>query len=194
MKKKAVPFILFLCFLMLSAYPSAAMESTTYKIPTTVISGGGSPMASPSYKVDYSLVQPTPLMDPNNPPTSASYDNYPGFWYGAMLASTPTLIDLISFIAMPSDRLVVLEWVTASEIDNAGFNLYRADSANGEYAKLNEYLIPADGTATQGATYQFIDDAVQNRTTYYYKLEDLDLYGNSALHGPVSATPKRTVR
>lgn len=191
MMKKAVLFILLFTCIAFSAYSEAAMESTSYKIPTTVLSGGGSPMSSTSYKMDYSLVQPTPLMDPYNPPTSASYDNYPGFWYGAMLASTPTLIELVSFIAIPSDRLVVIEWITASEIDNAGFNLYRADSASGEYVKLNEYLIPADGSPTQGATYQFIDDDVQNRTNYFYKLEDIDLYGNSALHGPVKAVPKK---
>jgi hypothetical protein len=32
---------------------------------------------------------------------------------------------------------------------------------------------------------------VKNRTTYYYKLEDIDLNGKSTMHGPVSAMPKR---
>jgi len=31
---------------------------------------------------------------------------------------------------------------------------------------------------------------VQNRKTYYYKLEDIDLNGTSTMHEPVSATPR----
>jgi hypothetical protein len=31
---------------------------------------------------------------------------------------------------------------------------------------------------------------VQNRKTYYYKLEDIDLNGKSTMHRPVSAMPK----
>jgi hypothetical protein len=42
--------------------------------------------------------------------------------------------------------------------------------------------------------YQFIDENVQNRTTYSYRLEDIDLNGKSTLHGPVKATPRRMVR
>ena len=83
----------------------------------------------------------------------------------------------------------MLEWSTESEIDNAGFNLYRSESENGEYIKINTSLIPAQGSSTQGASYEFIDKDVQNRKTYYYKLEDIDLNGKSTMHGPVNATP-----
>jgi hypothetical protein len=195
MKKKALLLVVCLAFIAVYAYPGAAIESTSYKIPSTVLSGGGSPMSSASYTGNSTLGQPSPLMNPSSPPTSTSYDNYPGFWYGAVIASAPpTLIELASFIATAFDRLVVLEWVTASEIDNAGFNLYRAEGENGEYVKLNAALIPADGSPTEGAVYQFIDEDVQNRVTYYYKLEDIDIYGKSTLNGPVKATPRRMVK
>ena len=36
-------------------------------------------------------------------------------------------------------------------------------------------LIPAKGSATQGASYEFVDKNVKNGRTYYYKLEDIDL-------------------
>ena len=51
-------------------------------------------------------------------------------------------------------------------------------------------LIPAQGSSTQGASYEFVDTDVKNRKTYYYKLEDIDLNGTSTMHGPVSATPR----
>jgi hypothetical protein len=39
-------------------------------------------------------------------------------------------------------------------------------------------------------SYEFIDNDVQNRQMYLYKLEDIDLNGTSAMHGPVSAMPR----
>jgi hypothetical protein len=101
-----------------------------------------------------------------------------------------TLIELASFTATPKSNEVILEWSTESETDNAGFNIYRSESENGQYTKINDTLIPAQGSSTQGASYEFTDKDVQNRKTYYYKLEDIDLNGTSTMHGPVSATPR----
>jgi hypothetical protein len=72
-------------------------------------------------------------------------------------------------------------------VDNAGFNVWRTE----EYQKINASLIPAKGSPTEGASYTFIDKNVQNRKTYLYKLEDIDLSGNSTFHGPVDATPRK---
>lgn len=101
-----------------------------------------------------------------------------------------TLINLSSFTATPKAGKVILQWSTEAEINNAGFNLYRSSSADGEYTKLNDSLIPAQGSSTQGASYEFVDKDVKNRRTYYYKLEDVDLNGTSTMHGPMSATPR----
>jgi len=102
----------------------------------------------------------------------------------------PQLIELASFDAIASREKVTLQWVTGSEIDNEGFNLYRAESEDGEYVKINPSLIPAEGSPTQGASYKFVDNNTRNRKTYWYKLEDVDIYGNSTVHGPVSALPR----
>jgi hypothetical protein len=102
----------------------------------------------------------------------------------------PTAITLSSFIAKSGNGKTTLNWATESEIENAGFNLYRSESANGQYTKINASLIPAKGTSTQGASYEFIDTDVQNRKTYYYKLEDIGLSGKSTMHGPVTAMPR----
>lgn len=103
---------------------------------------------------------------------------------------TATQIGLASFNAVPLSKSVVLEWKTASEINNAGFNLYRAESADGEYIKINDELIAAQGSSTAGASYEFVDYDLQNRKTYYYKLEDVDFDGQSTFHGPEKATPR----
>jgi hypothetical protein len=104
--------------------------------------------------------------------------------------ATSTLITLRDFKAYAKSKSVILDWSTESETDNAGFNLYRSESENGSYTKINNSLIPAKGSSTEGASYEFTDTNVQNKKTYYYKLEDIDLNGTSTLHGPVSATPR----
>ena len=115
------------------------------------------------------------------------------FYYGSgnwdVICET-TLIKLSSFAATPKSEKVILQWNTESEIDNAGFNIYRATAEDGEYIKINSALIAAEGSSTQGTNYEFIDYGLKNGKTYYYKLEDIDLNGSGTLHGPVSATPR----
>ena len=103
--------------------------------------------------------------------------------------NVPTVIELSSFTAKASNGRAKLAWVTESEIDNAGFNIWRADAADGEYVKLNEEIIPAKGSETNGAKYFFTDHTAKNRKTYFYKLQDIDVYGTSTFHGPISVTP-----
>jgi hypothetical protein len=40
-----------------------------------------------------------------------------------------------------------------------------------------------------GAEHEFVDEDVENRKRYYYKLEDIDVLCISAMQEPVSATP-----
>jgi len=105
-------------------------------------------------------------------------------------ANVITLIELSSFTAAPSNKAVSITWTSESEIDNTGFNIYRAESVHGTYIKINNALIPAHGAPAEGASYEFMDKDVHNRTTYYYKLEDIDLNDRSTFHGPISATPR----
>jgi hypothetical protein len=84
---------------------------------------------------------------------------------------------------------VTIRWVTESEVDNTGFNIYRT-AQGGETVKVNETLIAARGTAAAGAAYEFVDGAVENRRAYSYRLEDIDTSGTARQHGPVRATPR----
>ena len=100
-----------------------------------------------------------------------------------------TLVELSYFKAKGFNSAVILEWATETELDNAGFNLWRSEERDGEYVRINPYFIPARGDAGFGAEYSFTDYDVQNGMTYYYKLEDVDINGKSTFHGPVSAIP-----
>jgi parallel beta-helix repeat protein len=97
-----------------------------------------------------------------------------------------TAVTLASFTAEPGLGSVVLAWETGTEVDNAGFNLYRATAEGGPYAKVNGALIAAEGDPVSGASYSFLDKGL-SPGTYFYKLEDVDLTGTTTLHEPVSA-------
>lgn len=71
---------------------------------------------------------------------------------------------------------VEIKWETATELQTAGFNLYRSTSANGEFIHLNPgQLIPSQGSVTSGASYTFVDEDVEAGETYYYLLEEIEL-------------------
>jgi hypothetical protein len=112
-------------------------------------------------------------------------------------AALPLAVNLASFVAEGDFDQVHIEWQTVSERNNLGFNLYRGTTASlpelggteGGLMQLNPSLSPAQAPGSgQGAAYEFVDQQVEDGTTYYYWLEDVDVNGSTTLHGPVSAT------
>jgi hypothetical protein len=106
-----------------------------------------------------------------------------------MLNLTPAAVDLTSFTATGQVNAVQLNWETATELDNLGFNLYRAESVDGPQVQINAALIPSMAPGSPvGASYEFVDGSAQAGVTYYYWLADVDLYGQATLNGPVIGT------
>ena len=83
---------------------------------------------------------------------------------------------------------IVVQWTTATEINTAGFNVYRSERAEGPFSKVNAQLIPASAAALIGGKYQYEDTTVIAGRTYYYQLEDVEFGGASARHGPIVVT------
>ena len=75
---------------------AAGSSSENYSIPTSVLSGGGGAMGSAGFRGQGTLGQPSPMMDPADPPYSDAYGLYPGFWYTLEAAVG---CDLASFAA-----------------------------------------------------------------------------------------------
>jgi hypothetical protein len=94
-------------------------------------------------------------------------------------------VTLASFDAASQAGHVLVAWETVSEVNNAGFNLYRSLSADGQRTLLTYAPSQAPGS-TAGAAYSFQDANVSGGQTYWYWLEDIDLAGAATLHGPVS--------
>ena len=101
-----------------------------------------------------------------------------------------TAVKLASFAARGLDASVLVEWQTASELSNLGFDLYRGSSPVGPWARLNSSLIPGLGSSPEGRRYTWLDAGLSNGTLYYYRLEDVDASSVRTAHGPVSAVPE----
>jgi hypothetical protein len=82
----------------------------------------------------------------------------------------------------------VIKWKTESELNNFGFNLYKAQSVTDKrieelnFTPLNHEIIPGAGSSTQPHTYLFEDEDVSNGQYYWYQLEDVDFNGVTKKH------------
>jgi len=89
------------------------------------------------------------------------------------ILSGPLAVTLASFEAQAQTNSILLTWETVSEIDNAGFNLYRSNSSAGP-GELQAFVPSAAPGSSQGAIYEWTDLDVQPGVTYFYWLEAID--------------------
>ncbi|HSN77058.1 MAG TPA: hypothetical protein VL334_18455, partial [Anaerolineae bacterium] len=115
-------------------------------------------------------------------------DDVNAFSNWAIASGDPLAVTLAAFDAQGQADRVVVTWETVSELDNAGFTLYRGLQADGSDRALLTYVASQAPGSTQGASYSYEDTAVEVGQTYWYWLEDIDLAGATTLHGSVSAT------
>jgi hypothetical protein len=96
----------------------------------------------------------------------------------------PTAIEMADLNASVNhDGSVNIDWTTASEIANAGFNVYRSVSADAIGEAVNGDLIASTASAGSGASYRFVD--APGSGVFYYQVEAVDTDGSTSLYGPV---------
>jgi hypothetical protein len=106
-------------------------------------------------------------------------------------------VELSSFNAIVENNSLSIRWITESEINNLGFEIYRAPNEDGEYVLLSSYKSNSDlegqGNSSVRHEYNFTDNSAKPQTTYWYKLADLDYEGVKTFHGPVSVTAPKAL-
>ena len=56
--------------------------------------------------------------------------------------------------------------------------------------KINDELVPSQGSSTSTAQYQFVDKDCENGTKYFYMVEAVKNPVRTRKYGPASATPR----
>ena len=84
-------------------------------------------------------------------------------------------VELTSFTFSMANNSVVLNWTTATEVNNNGFAIER--SADRENWEQIEFLA-GKGTTTEPQTYAFVDISIINSGTYFYRLKQIDFDGS----------------
>ena len=74
---------------------------------------------------------------------------------------------------------VSLTWDTASEVETAGFNVYRRPEwdSSVDWVQVNAEVIPAAGDELVGASYTLDDDDLRPGRQYRYRIEEVEWDG-----------------
>lgn len=84
-----------------------------------------------------------------------------------------------------------IKWKTASELDNFGYDVYRGESPEGPFERINPRVIEGAGTTDEPTAYEYVDRGVDPRKTYYYYVESISMDGVRKRFTPIgTAEPK----
>jgi hypothetical protein len=86
-------------------------------------------------------------------------------------------VEMSVFTASVADKGVIVKWRTESELNNLGFDVYRSESLDGTFTKVNQTRIAGAGTDGTPHSYLFTDENVEVGKTYYYYIEDISYSG-----------------
>lgn len=92
-------------------------------------------------------------------------------------------VELESFIAKVIDDKVLLEWATATEINNSGFEIEHSTD-NQKFNKVA--FVPGFGTSTEKHVYNFTLENL-DRGTHYFRLRQIDYDGTETITNIVEA-------
>lgn len=89
---------------------------------------------------------------------------------------------------------VTIRWKNETELDNYGFNVFRAEEKDGTYTKINKDIIPGAGTTSTPKEYVYVDQPLEIGRIYYYYVESVSFAGaKEKIFPPVKVVVKYTV-
>ena len=140
------------------------------------------------------------LADTKLPSTSTYYGHPTDLSNPGQRVGGPLPVTLSHFRSERVEAGVVLKWTTESELDNAGFNILRSETKDGEFKVVNPQLIQGAGTTSEQHDYTWKDTTAKPNIAYYYQIEDISHAGvrkklaTVRMKGLVSASGKLTTR
>ena len=102
------------------------------------------------------------------------FGNESGFSNTVEVLTSPTPVELSHFSGYVKNRHAVLEWTTATESNNYGFEIQRNAENNFSFEKIG--FVQGNGTSSMPNQYSFVD---LNRAAgnYFYRLKQIDFNG-----------------
>lgn len=107
----------------------------------------------------------------------------------------PCLLALLAFAlpargeetpaAKPEKLKNTLRWSMASEVDNFGFDVYRAEKEEGPFERLTAEPIAGAGTTDEVTYYEYVDDTIEPDKTYWYYVESISTRGERERFTPI---------
>lgn len=115
------------------------------------------------------------------------------WWLG--MARPPSAISLLSFTAERQSDGMLLRWETGTELNTAGFQIYRSAGSRADAVRVSDQLIPAHGASGGGAVYSWLDSGAESGVAYSYWLVEIEIGGarhEYPLDGPAKPGPSQT--
>lgn len=126
----------------------------------------------------------TPMQVRDAMRNTASRANNPDREYGWGILNTlqaisffPVPVELTSFKASVANDVVTLNWETATETNNRGFEIERAGNPEEEKNWITLGFVKGNGSTTNISAYSFTDEQVVTGT-YTYRLKQIDFDGS----------------
>jgi hypothetical protein len=92
-------------------------------------------------------------------------------------------VELESFTSSVSENNVTLNWVTATELNNQGFDIFRSNYEDDNWNKIA--FVDGNGTTTEKQAYSIIDKNL-SAGKYNYRLEQIDFDGTKTIDGNIT--------
>lgn len=105
----------------------------------------------------------------------------PYFGYKSSTSCEVLPVELSDFRATALTSAIRLDWQTATELNNRGFNVERRQADQESWNDLT--FIEGAGTSNQTRDYNYVDAAVETGVTYQYRLRQQDLDGTISYSG-----------
>jgi hypothetical protein len=100
---------------------------------------------------------------------------------GSTTSDNPLPVQILAFSATITNPGVRLNWNTASEYNNLGFEILRSTDYDSGFNIVADYSsddnLKSAGNAAQGKNYSFSDLSVEDNNIYHYKLNSVNYSG-----------------
>ncbi len=125
------------------------------------------------YSADIGTNAATLTIIPDFSPDPRTYASVNYFDYIRFTGIVP--VELTSFTGSYKGQTVDLNWVTATEVNNNGFEIQRS-AEGGNF--ITVAFIQGKGTSTETSNYNYVDKNITTRTQYSYRLKQIDFDGH----------------